>query len=104
METVRHLDCLRCALAPTFGIRTCSISNDDFDTRVRAQPIGEDLGGTLVEQVNGPVSFQIEQQRAIATLLPPQCDVINAENPRATAVGIVGNGMQQVEQCVGADR
>jgi hypothetical protein len=57
METVRHLDCLRCALAATFGIRTSTIADDDFDAGVRAQPIGEHLSGAIVEQVDWLVCF-----------------------------------------------
>jgi hypothetical protein len=45
---------------------------------VRAQPVGEDLGGAVVDQVNGPVRFQIQQQRPIAALSLSQCDIAMA--------------------------
>jgi hypothetical protein len=49
METILHLDRLRRALATTLGIGTSAIWQDDLDAGVCAQPIGEHLGGAVVE-------------------------------------------------------
>ena len=48
VPAIRHLDRFRGALSSAFGIRTSSISD-------------EDLGGAVVEQVNGPMRLQIFQ-------------------------------------------
>jgi hypothetical protein len=59
-----------------------------------AQPIGENLDGTtVVEQVNRPMRFQIEQQRAIPALLLSQRDVIDTEHSRTVLFTSVGQGV-----------
>lgn len=59
MKSVRHLDRLRRTPPSSFGVGTGSIANNDLHTGVAPQPIGEDLGGAIVEQVNWLVRFQI---------------------------------------------
>jgi hypothetical protein len=103
MEAIRNLDRIWCALPSAFGIRTCSISDDDLYTGVTAKPIGENLGGAVVEQINGPVRFQIEQQRPIPALFLSECAVINTQNPRTTLSTFVGKGVQQVKQRIGTN-
>ena len=103
MEPISNLDGLRCALSSAFGVRTSAIANDYLDARVCAQPIGEDLGGTVIEQVNGPVGLQIEQQRAVAALLLSQRDIIDTQNSRTTLFTSVGKRMEQAEQRIGTD-
>src|SRR5262249_2231628 len=58
VEAIRNLDRLRRALASSFGVGTSSIADDDLDAGVCAQPVGENLGGAVIEQVNGPMRFQ----------------------------------------------
>jgi hypothetical protein len=103
MKSVRHLDRLGRTLPSSFSVGTGSITNDDLDTRVATQPIGEDLGGAIVEQVNGLVRFQIEQQGPIPPLLLPQREVIYAQNARSAVLIVVLQTMKDAEQCVGAD-
>ena len=65
---------------------------------------GTALLDAIVQQVDGPMRFQIEQQRAIAALLLSQRDVIDAQNSRTTLFTFVDQGMQEVEQRIRADR
>ena len=103
MKPIRHLDRLGRTLPSSFGIGTSSITNNDLYTGVAAQPIGEDLGGAIVEQVNGLVCFQIEQQGAVPPLLLPQRKVIYAQNARSAVLIVVLQTMKDAEQRVGAD-
>src|SRR5437763_17033015 len=103
MEAIRYLDRLGRALAATLGVRTGAIADDDLDAGVCAQPIGEDLGGAVIEQVNGPMRFQIQQQRPVPALLFPQRNIIDAQHSRTTLFTVVGEDVQQVKQRIGAD-
>jgi hypothetical protein len=103
MELIRHQDRFGRALPSAFGIRAGPIADDDLDTGVVAQPIGKDLGSAIVEQVNRPVRLQIEQQRAIATLLRSQREVIDTQNSRTALFTLVGQGVQQAKQRIRAD-
>jgi hypothetical protein len=53
------------------GVGTSTITDDDFDGGVSAEPVGEHLRGTVVQQVNRPMCFEVDQQRAIATKASP---------------------------------
>src|SRR5690242_1167105 len=85
-----HLDYRRRFLAAALGERTSAVADDDLDAGVCAQPIGEHLGSAVVEQVNRPMRFQIEQQGPIPTLLFSQRHVIDTEHSRSTLVTFVG--------------
>jgi len=94
MKSVCHLDRLGRTLPSSFGVGPGSIANDDLHTGVAPQPIGEDLGGAIVEQVNGLVRFQIEQQGAVPPLLLSQREVIDAQNARSALLIVVLQAMQ----------
>ena len=102
METIRHLDRVRRALAAALGGCTSTIADGDLNAGMCAQPIGEDLGGAVVKQVDWLVCFQIEQQRFVPALLRSQGD-IDTQHSRTELFPVVGHGMQQVQQRIGAD-
>lgn len=71
MEAIGDLDGVRCALLATLRVRAGAVAHDDLDTGVMAQPVGEYLGGAIVEQINRTVGLKIDEQGAITTLLAP---------------------------------
>src|SRR5215472_10955362 len=56
-----------CTLASALGVGTRTIADDDFHARVLSEPVGEYLGGAVVEQINRPMCFEVHQKRAVAT-------------------------------------
>jgi hypothetical protein len=79
MKVVGNLDGVRCSLATAFRIRTGAIANDNLYTGVTPQPIGEDLGSALIDQVDRAMRLQVDQQRAVPSLPSAQGNVINAQ-------------------------
>src|SRR5260370_38170160 len=61
MEAVGDLNGVRCTLTTTLGIRTGTIANDNRDTGMTPQPIGENFGSALIDQVDWAMRFQIDQ-------------------------------------------
>jgi hypothetical protein len=59
MKPVRDLDRLRRPLGSTFGVAVGTISGDDFDFRMFAEPRGECVGLTIIQQVDGLMLFKI---------------------------------------------
>jgi len=51
MEAVGDLNGVRCTLTTTLGIGTSTIANDNLDTGMAPQPIGENFGSALIDQV-----------------------------------------------------
>jgi hypothetical protein len=103
VEAICHLNRLRCVLPSSLGIRTSTVADDDLDAGMGAQPVGEDFGGAIVEQVNGPVCFKVEQQGSIPAVLLSQRQVIDTQHPRAMLFAVVAEAMQQVKQRIWAD-
>jgi hypothetical protein len=66
--------------APTFGVCTGAIADDDFHARVLAQPVGEDIGSAVVEKVDWTVRLEVHQQRAVAALFASQGHVVDAKH------------------------
>src|SRR5258708_25061131 len=102
MKAVCHLDRVGRALPTTFGVRTGAIADDDLDAWVMTQPIGEDLGGAIVEQIDRPVRLEINEQGSVAALFPAQGHVLNTQYPRATMVVGIHERMQNPQERVRA--
>jgi hypothetical protein len=49
-----------------------AIAHDDLDSRMLTQPVGENFGGANVEQIDGFMHLEINQQRAVASLVAPE--------------------------------
>jgi hypothetical protein len=89
-------------LATALRVGTSAIAHDDLDASVVTEPVGEDLGRPVVQQVNGPMPFEVHQERAIATnaTAAAQRDVIDAEHPRR-GHRLVDHRVQQPQQRIG---
>jgi hypothetical protein len=103
MEAICHLNGFRCALPSTFGVGAGSIPDDDLDAGVCAQPVGEHLGRAIIEQVDRPMGFQVEQQCPVPPLFLSQPDVIDTQHSRTALFAFLGKVMEQAEQRIGAD-
>ena len=103
MKSVGHLDRVRRPLPTTFGIRAGTIADDDLDTRVAAEPVGEDVGSAIIEQVNRAVRFEVEEQGAIAPLLAAQSHVVDTQHSRAALPMVILEGMQDAQERIRAD-
>jgi hypothetical protein len=103
MKSVSHLDRVRRSLPPTFGIRAGTIADDDLDTWVAAEPLGEHVCSAIVEQVDWAVCFEIEEQRAIAALLAAQSYAVDTQHARATLKLVILKRMQDAQERVRAD-
>ena len=66
--SVSHLNRVGRTLPATFGVRTGSIAHDDLHAWMTAQPVGEDIGVAIVEQVDGSVRFEVYEQRPVPAL------------------------------------
>ena len=55
MEAICRLNRLWRALPSAFRVRTGTVSDDDLNSSVCAQPIGKDLASAILKRVNGPV-------------------------------------------------
>jgi hypothetical protein len=69
VKPVCHLDRVGRTLPTTLGVRTGPIADDDLDAWVATEPVGEHLGGTIVEQIDRSVRLEIDEQCAVAALL-----------------------------------
>jgi hypothetical protein len=84
-------------LTTTLCIRASSIPNDDPHTRMTPQPIGEELGQSLIDQVDRAMCFQVDQQRAVPSLASAQGNVIKAQHAWGGHC-LVLHGAQQSQQ------
>jgi YD repeat-containing protein len=104
VEAIGDLDGVGRALLASFRIRNGAIANDDLHARVLAQPIGEYVGGAIVEQVDRTVRLEVNQQRAVAALFASQGHVVDTQHAW-TALNIgVDERMQNPQKCVRTDR
>jgi hypothetical protein len=61
VKSVGDLNGLARTLATAFSVRAGAITDDDLDARVTAQPVGKDIGGAIIEQIDGSVCFEIKK-------------------------------------------
>ena len=65
VKAISDLDSVRCAGAGALSIDLSTVASDDFDARVRLQPVGERFAAAFCQQIDGLMSLQIDQDRAI---------------------------------------
>jgi len=85
MKSVSNLDGVRCTLTTTLCIRTGTIANDNLDTGMTPQPVGENFGSALIDQVDWVMRFQVDQERAVPSFTSAQGKVIDT-NTRGVAL------------------
>jgi hypothetical protein len=79
------------------------ITDDDLHARVMTQPVGEYVGGAIVEQIDRSVRLEIDEQRAVAALLSTQGHVVNAQYPRTALLVGIRERMQEPQEYVWTD-
>ena len=67
------------------------------------QPAGEHLGGAVVQQIDSSVGLQVDEHCAVATPLPTQGQVIDAQHSRAARLLGIGQGMEEPQERIWAD-
>jgi len=81
MEAVSDLCGIRRAACRAIRIAIATVPGDYPDTGGCAQPRGDGIGGTIRQEVNGSVPFEVAEDGAIAPPFRP-CPVIDAERDR----------------------
>jgi hypothetical protein len=102
MKPVGHLQGRGRACAGALGVGFGAVAGNDLHARVRPQPRGQPLGGALVEQVDGPVGLQVDEQRRVA-VAPAQREVVDAQHAGRGTRRDVGLA-EQPQQRIGAGR
>jgi hypothetical protein len=82
MPSVRNLNGLRRSTACTFGIAATTVAADNLHARVSFEPSCKTVSAAIGQQVDHTASFQITQDRAVATAAPPR-PIIDTENTHA---------------------
>jgi hypothetical protein len=59
VKPVCHLHRVGRPLPTTFGVRAGAITDDDLDARVATEPVGEHVGGAIVEQIDQSVRLEV---------------------------------------------
>src|SRR5438105_2842045 len=103
MKAVCHLNGVGRTLPTTFGVRAGTIADDDLDASVAAQPVGQNVGRAIIEQINGSVRLEVKEQRAVAPLLSTECNIVNTEHARATLKMVILERMQDPQERIRAD-
>jgi hypothetical protein len=104
VKPVYHLDRVGRALPTTLGVRASTITDDDLDARVAAEPVGKHVGSAIVEQIDRSVGLKIHKQRAVAALLTAQGNIVNTQHARATIEIVILVRMQDPQERIRADR
>ena len=58
-----------------------------------AQPVGEHIGGAIVQQIDGSVILEVDQQRSVPALLASQSNIVDAQHARTTLEIDIGERM-----------
>ena len=80
MPSICHLDSVRRALTDPVGIRASTITGDDLDARMTAQPPTDCRRFAVRQQIDDLVRLQVHQHRAVAAT-PPPSPVVDPKNP-----------------------
>jgi hypothetical protein len=64
VKAIRDLRRFRCALCRTPGIVLGTVAGNDCHSRVGAQPCRDRLRRALRQEIDGPMLFKIDQDRA----------------------------------------
>jgi hypothetical protein len=102
VPTIGYLHGIRCARSTALGAGLPAIPADDLDLGMHGQPGGKCLRGSVGEEVNRTVAFQIHENSAVA---PPRAlgPVINAEDAHGLLNG-TWLGAEQAEEVGWTDR
>src|SRR5260370_35007711 len=103
MEAVGDLDGLGCTLTTTLCVCASSIANDNLHTGMTPQPIGEDFGSALIDQVDRAMRLQVDQQRAVPSFTSAQGKVIDTQHTWGGHC-LVLDGAQQSKQRIATTR
>jgi hypothetical protein len=68
------------------------------------RPVGKHVRGAIIDQIDGPVRLEIDQQRAIAAWLPTYGHLIDAQDAGAAAIIRIRERMQNPQERIRADR
>jgi hypothetical protein len=101
---IRHLDRFRRTLAHTVCVGAGAVARDHRDAGMLAQPHGEGLGLTIRQQVNDPISLQVDQDGAVAVPTAPR-PIIDRQHARCwSSIGALIGIADHPQQRVGAGR
>ena len=85
------------------AIAAVAVPGDDLDAGTRPQPGLHRRGLAIRQQVDHPVPLQIADQRAVTLTTPPR-PVINADDARFAARGLLRGGPNAAQEGILADR
>src|SRR6266545_1784071 len=71
MKAIRHLSCLWGTFVCRLGIGACAIPGNDANTWVGVQPGGKRLGVAVFEQCHRLVTFEVDNDCAVALSFAP---------------------------------
>ncbi len=86
MEAIGDLYCVRCPHSNRIGIQSTTIPADQHDVDVDPQPLCGRGGGALRQQINRVMSFEIDEDGAVAVSPPPR-PFVDPDDPRGVASG-----------------
>jgi hypothetical protein len=102
VEPIGHLHRLWGPGSGPFGVDAASVSGNDLGARMPRQPVGQIVGGSLREQIDHAVAFQVAQHRAVTLALTPG-PVIHSQD-RHNGRRLRRCPANQAEQCIAAGR
>ena len=79
VKPIGHLQRLGSAFGRAIGIDPCTIAANHLDAWVLAQPLFNDTGRALREEVDHHMGFEIDDHRAVGVAFPP-CPIVNADD------------------------
>jgi hypothetical protein len=81
VKPVCYLHRSGCTASPSVGIGFGAIADQDLDARMRLEPGHQWLSLARLQHVDGHVSLEVDQQRAVR-VASMECEVIHAEHAR----------------------
>ena len=82
VPSISHLNRVRRGFRRRLGIQTGSIPTDDLGSRMSPQPLRGTLRAAVRQQIDDLATFQVKENRAVATSLAPRL-VVDAQYPKA---------------------
>ena len=82
VSSISHLNRVRRGFRRRLGIQTGSIPADDLGSRMGPQPLRGTLRAAVRQQIDDLATFQVTENRAVATSLAPRL-VVDAQYPKA---------------------
>lgn len=87
MPPVGDLDRLRRAGAGAFGEAAGPVAADHLDAGMLAKPGGEDLGGAVVQNIDGPVGGHVDEDGGVG-VAAPFGELVHAHDGERVDLGI----------------